>query len=248
MYILHVCIVSDLNIVDLIHRFSYLCFCTWLYSSHICHCGVWTWLPCTHTHTSMSTESPEKSFNSGQILSSPNKRVGVKRERDKEVNPESATDQLSSAPSHSNPPLKKQKVEHSPSTITEEEVEYYLSRRPITSKDLVRKFTSKKMEMDKKKVVSVLHQIIRNLRNLDKKVIKGKMFLSLKPSPPQWECCTVVVILTLSTIIPSLPTYLTIFISCFDYLLSNNDVSLLFVSLIQTHHSNYCWHFSNPFH
>ena len=80
------------------------------------------------------------------------------------------------------PPAKKHKSEYSLNTITEEEVRRYLKRRPITSNDLVKKFTSKKTEMDKKKVVEVLHQLIQAMKNVEKQTIKGKLYLSLKTS------------------------------------------------------------------
>ncbi len=103
---------------------------------------------------------------------------GVKRERERQ------SDTSSNAPSASpQPPPKKPKKEFSLSTITDEEVKHYLSRRPITSKDLVRKFTSKKSDMDKKKIVDQLHQIIQNLKNVEKQTIKGKLYLSLKQPP-----------------------------------------------------------------
>lgn len=78
------------------------------------------------------------------------------------------------------PPAKKHRTEYSPSTITEEEVQRYLKRRPITSNELVKKFKSKKTEMDKKRVVEVLHQLIQGMKNVEKQTIKGKMYLSLK--------------------------------------------------------------------
>lgn len=77
------------------------------------------------------------------------------------------------------PPSKKQRTE-SPYTITEHEVQRYLSRKPITSKDLVRKFSSKKTEMEKNKIVEVLSDIIKNMKNVERQKIKGKLYLSLK--------------------------------------------------------------------
>lgn len=82
------------------------------------------------------------------------------------------------------PPAKKQKAEVSNDSITEEEVKRYLLRRPIASKDLVRKFINKKTEMDRNRIVAVLHRIIEGLKNVEKQTVKGKLFLSLKnPSP-----------------------------------------------------------------
>lgn len=82
------------------------------------------------------------------------------------------------------PPSKRQKPETSTGSISEEEVRRYLMRRPITSKDLVKKFTSKKTEMDKNRIVEVLHKIIERLKNVEKKTVKGKLYLSLKNPPP----------------------------------------------------------------
>ena len=134
------------------------------------------------SYTVDATESPKKSPAPGQSSASSSKHMGVKRERDQQISAETVMDAVGSV-SPSQPPSKKQKREYSPSTITEEEVKHYLSRRPITSKDLVRKFTSKKTEMEKTKIVSVLLQIIQNLKNVEKQTIKGKMYLSLKPPP-----------------------------------------------------------------
>ncbi len=102
---------------------------------------------------------------------------GVKREREKQSGTVSPTLSISAQP-----PQKKQRKELSSNIITEDEVKYYLSRRPITSKDLVRKFASKKSDMDKKKIVDQLHQIIQNLKTVEKQTIKGKLYLSLKQS------------------------------------------------------------------
>jgi len=67
-----------------------------------------------------------------------------------------------------------------PHTITEQEVWRYLSRKPITSKDLVKKFSTKKTEMEKNKIVEVLGDIIKNMKNVEKQKIKGKLYLSVK--------------------------------------------------------------------
>jgi hypothetical protein len=78
------------------------------------------------------------------------------------------------------PPAKKQKAESSTNTITEEEVKRYLMRRPIASKDLVRKFINKKTDMDRNRIVEVLHKVIEGLKNVEKQTVKGKLYLSLK--------------------------------------------------------------------
>ena len=56
----------------------------------------------------------------------------------------------------------------------------YLMRRPITAKDLVRKFIAKKADMDKNQIVNVLHKIIEGLENVERQAVKDKMYLSLK--------------------------------------------------------------------
>ena len=53
-------------------------------------------------------------------------------------------------------------------------------RRPITAKDLVKKFTSKKTDMERNQIVKVLHKIIEGLENVEKQAVKDKMYLSLK--------------------------------------------------------------------
>ena len=75
--------------------------------------------------------------------------------------------------------VKKPKVE-STTIITEEEVRYYLKRKPITSKDLMKKFISKKPDMGKDKVLSVLSEIIRRMKDVEQVKIKEKLYLSLK--------------------------------------------------------------------
>lgn len=85
-----------------------------------------------------------------------------------------------SATASGQPPAKKQKAEVSSNCITEEEVKRYLMRRPIASKDLVRKFINKKTQMDRNRIVEVLHKIIEGLRNVEKQTVKGKLYLSLK--------------------------------------------------------------------
>ena len=76
---------------------------------------------------------------------------------------------------------KRQHVEDNPGVITDQEVLHYLTRKPITTKDLVRKFQRRKTAMDKKQVVAALGSILPRL-NVEKKEIKGKIYLSLRPS------------------------------------------------------------------
>ena len=125
-----------------------------------------------YTHTEPDEESPKKS-SQGE---SSNKQAGVKREREKP-----AEGSPSVSPSPTQPPHKKHKKAFSSSTISEEEVKHYLMRRPITSKELVRKFTKKKPGMDKARIVDQLHQIIQGLSNVEKQTIQDRLYLSLKP-------------------------------------------------------------------
>lgn len=145
-------------------------------------------LPTAASKKESSSKSKKKATNSSNQSSS----QSAKREREQE----SPSEVLRSSPSvgggggdsrvgagaegTSQPPAKKHRTEYSLSTITEEEVRRYLKRRPITSSELVKKFTSKKTEMDKKRVVEVLHQLIQGMKNVEKQTIKEKMYLSLK--------------------------------------------------------------------
>lgn len=86
-----------------------------------------------------------------------------------------AADEDLSAP----PVVKKPKVE-STTCITEEEVRKYLERKPITSKELMKKFSSKKPDMEKKMIVSILGEIIKHMKDVNQFKIEGKLYLSLK--------------------------------------------------------------------
>ena len=134
-------------------------------------------------------DSPSKSKKKSNQASS----QGTKREREQESGEQTAaplvpgsadgvgtSSSAAGASGSTQPPAKKHRTEYSPSTITEEEVQRYLKRRPITSNELVKKFKSKKTEMDKKRVVEVLHQLIQGMKNVEKQTIKGKLYLSLK--------------------------------------------------------------------
>lgn len=68
----------------------------------------------------------------------------------------------------------------STSSITEDEVRRYLSRKPITSRELVKKFTSKKTDLDKNQVPEILSRIIKRMPNVEERRIDGKLYLSLK--------------------------------------------------------------------
>ena len=142
-----------------------------------------------HNYAASKKDSPSKSKKkSNQACSQ-----GTKREREQDSGGEQTASGAAPLPGSADgagssgaasggtqPPAKKHRTEYSLNTITEEEVRRYLKRRPITSNDLVKKFTSKKTEMDKKRVVEVLHQLIQGMKNVEKQTIKGKMYLSLK--------------------------------------------------------------------
>lgn len=89
------------------------------------------------------------------------------------------------ASSGTSPPSKKVKTVESTSTITEDEVRRYLSRKPITSKELLKKFTSKKTGIDKSLVPEMLSRIIKRMPNVEERRIDGKFYLSLKTSATQ---------------------------------------------------------------
>ena len=147
-----------------------------------------------NAHAASKKESPGKSKKKSSNQTS-SQQGGTKREREQEPSEQTAQ-QTTAAPSPdgagtssagpgtsgsgSQPPAKKHRTEYSPSTITEEEVQRYLKRRPIASNDLLKKFKSKKTEMDKKRVVEVLHKLIQGMKNVEKQTIKGRMYLSLK--------------------------------------------------------------------
>ena len=87
------------------------------------------------------------------------------------------------AVSHSDEPAaKKLKLSTSTTTITVDEVKYYLMRKPITATDLAKKFRSKKKDMDKLKVIARLGEIIQKNLNVERKTVQGKTYLSIKSS------------------------------------------------------------------
>ena len=111
------------------------------------------------------------------------KRTRKEESEEKMASSRSATPETSNSEAKptASPPSKKHKVEFSPNTITEEEVKLYLQRRPMASKDLVRKFINKKTGMDRIKIVEMLHSIIEKLPNVERQLVKEKLYLSLKP-------------------------------------------------------------------
>lgn len=66
-----------------------------------------------------------------------------------------------------------------PQGITEEAVRRYLTRKPMTSKDLLQKFKSKRTGLSNDETVKKIAVIVRKLQP-EQKTIKGKLYLSLK--------------------------------------------------------------------
>lgn len=69
--------------------------------------------------------------------------------------------------------------EEGPQGITEEAVKRYLTRKPMTSKDLLQKFKSKRTGLSNDETVKKIAAIVRKLQP-EQKTIKGKLYLSLK--------------------------------------------------------------------
>lgn len=65
--------------------------------------------------------------------------------------------------------------------ITESAIRRYLIRKPMTPKELVQKFKSKKLNISKEQMTSTIAQLLKKI-NPDKKIINKAMYLSLKSS------------------------------------------------------------------
>ncbi|KAL4825167.1 hypothetical protein H8958_016196 [Nasalis larvatus] len=63
--------------------------------------------------------------------------------------------------------------------VTEDAVRRYLTGKPMTTKDLLKKFQTKKTGLISEQIVNVLTQILRGL-NPERKMISDKMHFSLK--------------------------------------------------------------------
>ena len=70
--------------------------------------------------------------------------------------------------------------EEGPQGITEEAMRRYLTRKPMTSKDLLQKFKSKRTGLSNDETVKKLASIVRKIQP-EQKTIKGKLYLLLKP-------------------------------------------------------------------
>ena len=65
--------------------------------------------------------------------------------------------------------------------ITEDAVRRYLSHKPMTTKDLLKKFKTKKTGLSSEQTVQQIAAILKRIQP-EKKMIKGKLYLSLKRS------------------------------------------------------------------
>lgn len=63
--------------------------------------------------------------------------------------------------------------------LTEDAVRRYLTRKPMTTKDLLKKFQTKKTGLSSEQTVNVLAQILKRL-NPERKNINDKMHFFLK--------------------------------------------------------------------
>ncbi|GBP13050.1 General transcription factor IIF subunit 1 [Eumeta japonica] len=81
------------------------------------------------------------------------------------------------------PPAKRLKLDPSYSEcgVTEEAVRRYLARKPMTTTELLTKFKSKRTGVSSERLVETMTQILKRI-NPVKQTIKGKMYLSIKPS------------------------------------------------------------------
>jgi len=64
--------------------------------------------------------------------------------------------------------------------VTEEQVRRYLTRKPMTTTELLQKFKSKKLTLSSEQLVPSIAQILKKI-NPHKQMVKGKMYLSMKP-------------------------------------------------------------------
>lgn len=63
--------------------------------------------------------------------------------------------------------------------VNEESVRRYLSRKPMTTTELLQKFKSKRTGLSSEQLVHHIAQILKKI-NPVKQTIKGKMYLSIK--------------------------------------------------------------------
>jgi len=98
------------------------------------------------------------------------KEKGIKRKVDNAEDGKSAT-----------PSVKKYRVDDSMEAQIEEDLRKYLTRKPMTTKDLLKKFNTKKLSMTYEKLQQVITQLLKKI-NPDRNTINKKLYLSLKKS------------------------------------------------------------------
>ncbi|XP_047507302.1 general transcription factor IIF subunit 1 [Pieris napi] len=87
------------------------------------------------------------------------------------------------ASSANQPPSKRAKLDsnYSECGVTEEAVRRYLTRKPMTTTELLTKFKSKRTGVSSERLVETMTQILKRI-NPVKQNINGKMYLSIKPT------------------------------------------------------------------
>ncbi|CAH3860823.1 general transcription factor IIF subunit 1 [Pieris brassicae] len=87
------------------------------------------------------------------------------------------------ASSANQPPTKRAKLDstYSECGVTEEAVRRYLTRKPMTTTELLTKFKSKRTGVSSERLVETMTQILKRI-NPVKQNINGKMYLSIKPT------------------------------------------------------------------
>jgi hypothetical protein len=73
----------------------------------------------------------------------------------------------------------KMELPPSPNSISKEEVEKYLSRKPMTSKALMKKFIKLKPSMSKDAIAKLLATIVKSIPDIQTEIVNKKKYLSL---------------------------------------------------------------------
>ncbi|XP_012947013.1 general transcription factor IIF subunit 1 [Aplysia californica] len=105
------------------------------------------------------------------VKTDPSQPNDKQKERGLKRKPEKSSDGKS-------PSVKKHKSDDSDG-ISEDAIRRYLMRKPMTTKDLLQKFKSKKLNMTNERITTVIVQLLKKI-NPDKKTINKKLYLSLK--------------------------------------------------------------------
>lgn len=79
------------------------------------------------------------------------------------------------------PSVKKHRADDSAEAQIEDDLRKYLTRKPMTTKDLLQKFRTKKLSMTNEKLQQVIAQLLKKI-NPDRNTINKKLYLSLKKS------------------------------------------------------------------